>query len=194
MTRSALDRDFIHPVPLMRVFHMLSDVSKAGFDWKGTTHAFAKLDEEVGEFRAAQAAGNAKEMFSELGDVRLATVKVFQVFGISPDGYKTVSSGVPVGTTVSIDDLAEAARASRRAEQGLSSIETMSLFGRVLRVTDALALRAGIDADAALLSCAGRFEQRFRYTESELAKQGQTFKTVPLSAALKFWKQAKAFE
>ena len=49
---------------------------KVGFDWPGWEGSFAKIDEEVGELRAAATSGTAAEIHHELGDLLLAVVNV----------------------------------------------------------------------------------------------------------------------
>ena len=58
-----------------------------GVDWaRGDPEPlFAKLDEEIGEFKEAIGEGDARHMEEELGDVLFMTVNLARYFKIDPD-------------------------------------------------------------------------------------------------------------
>ncbi|MFN9543035.1 MAG: nucleoside triphosphate pyrophosphohydrolase [Alphaproteobacteria bacterium] len=57
-----------------------------GFDWKEARPIFDKLDEEVGELRAAMAENASKEKLAdELGDILFVVVNIARHLGLKPD-------------------------------------------------------------------------------------------------------------
>lgn len=71
-----------HRLPALQRAQRIQDkVSRVGFDWERPEGALAKLEEEVGEFREALAAGEAGPIEEELGDVFFALVNVARLTG-----------------------------------------------------------------------------------------------------------------
>lgn len=59
--------------------------AQVGFDWPDDSGARRKLDEEIGEFDAAVAAGDAAAMREEFGDVLFSLVNVARLHGIDAE-------------------------------------------------------------------------------------------------------------
>ena len=73
--------------PLLKANRLQGKAAHVGFDWpKGdAAPLFAKLDEEIGEFREAAERGDAHDMEEELGDVLFMAVNLARYFKIDPD-------------------------------------------------------------------------------------------------------------
>ena len=73
--------------PLLKANRLQGKAAHVGFDWpKGdAAPLFAKLDEEIGEFREAAGRGDAHDMEEELGDVLFMAVNLARYFKIDPD-------------------------------------------------------------------------------------------------------------
>ena len=61
---------------LMRAEKLQKKAAKVGFDWDDVDGALDKLDEEIGELRAAIKEGNQKNIDEELGDLLFSAVNV----------------------------------------------------------------------------------------------------------------------
>ena len=61
---------------LSRAARVLSKAGKAKFQWASKKQAWAKFDEELGEFRQAVRSGTKRQREEELGDLLMATVNV----------------------------------------------------------------------------------------------------------------------
>ena len=68
---------------LLRAHRISERVSKVGFDWEGPEQVREKCDEELAEFDAACAAGDAARMEDELGDLLFALVNLARHLGLS---------------------------------------------------------------------------------------------------------------
>jgi tetrapyrrole methylase family protein/MazG family protein len=74
-----------HPA-LMEAFQMTTKVSRVGFDWPHAEAAMGKLEEELGELRAAARAGaGTKAIEEELGDLIFSAVNVARLLGVDPE-------------------------------------------------------------------------------------------------------------
>lgn len=71
--------------PLMRAAKLGRKASKLGFDWPNINGAWAKLDEELGELRAAIGRGEETGVRAELGDVLFSVVNIARHLGVEPD-------------------------------------------------------------------------------------------------------------
>ena len=73
--------------PLLKANRLQGKAAHVGFDWpKGdAAPLFAKLDEEIGEFKEAAGRGDAQNMEEELGDVLFMAVNLARYFKIDPD-------------------------------------------------------------------------------------------------------------
>jgi MazG family protein len=72
---------------LLKAVRVTSRAADLGFDWQRDADVLAKLDEEVGEFRAELlAAGATKESVAhEIGDILFTVVNVARRHGIDPE-------------------------------------------------------------------------------------------------------------
>lgn len=71
--------------PLHQAYNYQKDAVAVGFDWPNINGAWEKLEEEMGEFREAVAAGEQPAMEHELGDVLFSVVNVARWLKIQPD-------------------------------------------------------------------------------------------------------------
>lgn len=78
---------------LVRAHRIQSRAARVGFEWKKIEHVFAKLEEELEEFREALENKNQKEIEDELGDVFFVLVNISRFVGVSPEDAlrKTIS-------------------------------------------------------------------------------------------------------
>jgi MazG family protein len=73
-------------LPALLRAHRISDkAAMVGFDWESAEQVLDKLDEEVGELRAALAARQASQVTEELGDLLFAAANVGRVTGNDPE-------------------------------------------------------------------------------------------------------------
>jgi MazG family protein len=70
---------------LLRAHRLGERAARVGFDFPGAGAAAAKLEEELGEFRTAMAAGDRERMQRELGDLLFACVNVARLLKISAE-------------------------------------------------------------------------------------------------------------
>ncbi len=61
---------------LKRAQELQKKAAKHGFDWDRISEVFAKLDEEIAEFKEAVLAGDEKEAKGELGDILFVLVNI----------------------------------------------------------------------------------------------------------------------
>jgi tetrapyrrole methylase family protein/MazG family protein len=87
-----------------------------------------------------------------------------------------------------IDKLAEEVGEFQRAE---SQAEKASEFGDLLFTLSNIALRMGIDAEAALRGANRRFYERFSYMEKLCRKRGLKFSELSFDEQNKLWAEAK---
>ncbi|HET9075465.1 MAG TPA: nucleoside triphosphate pyrophosphohydrolase [Acidimicrobiales bacterium] len=76
-----------HLPSLLYAYKMQSKAASVGFDWKNAAGAWAKIDEELAELRAALAdpAAADQAVNEELGDVLFSMVNVARHLGIDPE-------------------------------------------------------------------------------------------------------------
>lgn len=70
---------------LLRAFRVGQKAAKAGFDWPDAAGPRAKVDEELAEFDAAVASGDAAAVEAELGDVLFSLCNVARHAGVNPE-------------------------------------------------------------------------------------------------------------
>jgi MazG family protein len=70
---------------LIEAQQISSKAARAGFDWANAGDVIAKLEEEIAEFRAAQAAGSADQMEDELGDLLFTIVNLARFAKVDPE-------------------------------------------------------------------------------------------------------------
>ncbi|MGH9867621.1 MAG: nucleoside triphosphate pyrophosphohydrolase [Candidatus Polarisedimenticolia bacterium] len=74
-----------HQPALLRAHRLSTKASLAGFDWKAMEDLYAKLLEELTEFRQAAEAGDRRHMEEELGDLLFITANIGRFAGIDPE-------------------------------------------------------------------------------------------------------------
>lgn len=70
---------------LLKAQKITGNASKVGFDWESPDGILAKIEEEIGEFRASLAEGSKENMKSEIGDILFSTVNLARFLGISAE-------------------------------------------------------------------------------------------------------------
>lgn len=82
--KSVLDSIERHAPPLHRAYQLQKKAAKVGFDWDRLDEVFAKLDEEVGEFKEAVRGGDRGEIIAELGDILFTVVNAARFVKCDP--------------------------------------------------------------------------------------------------------------
>ena len=82
--KSVLDSIERHAPPLHRAYQLQKKAAKVGFDWSRLDEVFAKLDEEVGEFKDAVRGGKREEIIAELGDILFTVVNAARFVDCDP--------------------------------------------------------------------------------------------------------------
>lgn len=59
--------------------------ANVGFDWEKPEQVWAKVDEEMAEFRTEAAAGRREEMEAEMGDLLFSIINAARLYGINPE-------------------------------------------------------------------------------------------------------------
>jgi tetrapyrrole methylase family protein/MazG family protein len=73
-------------LPALLKAHRIQDrVSRVGFDWKMASEVFDKIDEELAEFRAAQAEQDRDKIEHEFGDILFTLVNLSRFLAINPE-------------------------------------------------------------------------------------------------------------
>jgi MazG family protein len=70
---------------LIEAQQISSKAARAGFDWANAGDVIAKLEEEIAEFRVAQAAGSKDQMEDELGDLLFTIVNLARFAKVDPE-------------------------------------------------------------------------------------------------------------
>lgn len=70
---------------LLRAQRVGEKASRVGFDWPDITGPLAKLEEELGELRAAMERGERREVEGELGDALFSLVNVARFAGVNAE-------------------------------------------------------------------------------------------------------------
>jgi len=81
-------------LPSLLMAHRLQDkAARVGFDWEHIDQVFAKVEEEMDEFRKAFSDKNTDEMENELGDLLFALVNIARFIEVNPEDAlrKTIS-------------------------------------------------------------------------------------------------------
>ena len=81
-----------------------------------------------------------------------------------------------------------------RVELGTQPVDRAKVedeVGDILFVAVNLARQAGVDPETALMTCNRKFENRFRYVEQQIEKQGKELKDTPLEEMESHWQAAK---
>lgn len=70
---------------LLRAYKLQSRAAKVGFDWQDKDAVWLKVEEEIKEFKAALASGDAAEAEKELGDVLFAVANYARHCKVEPE-------------------------------------------------------------------------------------------------------------
>jgi tetrapyrrole methylase family protein / MazG family protein len=70
---------------VMEAFQIATKVSRVGFDWPDAASVLDKVEEEVGEVRAAVAKGDTRGASAEVGDLLFAVVSLARLLGEDPE-------------------------------------------------------------------------------------------------------------
>jgi len=70
---------------LLEALKLTKRAAKVGFDWENAEQIFAKLDEETAELKKAIAAGDARNISEEIGDLLFVVVNLARHFDIEPE-------------------------------------------------------------------------------------------------------------
>ncbi|MBI5787458.1 MAG: nucleoside triphosphate pyrophosphohydrolase [Candidatus Schekmanbacteria bacterium] len=70
---------------LLRAHRLQEKAARLGFDHPTVDDAFAKVQEEIGEFEVAFRQGNAREMEEELGDLLFTLVNMARFLEVNPE-------------------------------------------------------------------------------------------------------------
>lgn len=79
--KSLLDGVPVGLPALMAAHKLQSKAAKVGFEWREKSRAWAKLEEELGELKAAEAEGSKHHIAEELGDVLFALTNLAGYLG-----------------------------------------------------------------------------------------------------------------
>ena len=71
---------------LLRAYRMGRRAATVGFDWDESSGVLEKIDEELGELKAAIAEGRPEVIEAELGDLLFAVANLSRHLGIEPEG------------------------------------------------------------------------------------------------------------
>ena len=70
---------------LLRAHRLQEKASRIGFDWKEAQQVFRKVEEELGELRAAMQGEAAERVEAELGDLLFALVNLSRFLAVNPE-------------------------------------------------------------------------------------------------------------
>lgn len=70
---------------IIKALRIQEKVSGIGFDWSNKTDVWAKVEEEIQEFKVEEAAGNKELMEKEFGDILFSLVNYARFVGIDPE-------------------------------------------------------------------------------------------------------------
>ena len=70
--------------PLEKAAKLQKKAAKVGFDWPGPQPVWDKIDEELGELRAAVSTGSPAEIEAELGDILFSVVNLARLLHVDP--------------------------------------------------------------------------------------------------------------
>ncbi|MGM0705889.1 MAG: nucleoside triphosphate pyrophosphohydrolase [Bacteroidota bacterium] len=83
--KSALDGVPAHLPSLLRAFRMQEKAAGVGFDFPDTQSTWAKVEEELAEFKEADSSDDAEARAQEFGDLLFALVNYGRQVGINPE-------------------------------------------------------------------------------------------------------------
>ena len=70
---------------LVKAYRIQEKAANVGFDWEQPEQVWGKVDEELGEVRAAIAHGSEEEIEAEMGDLFFSIVNAARIYGINPE-------------------------------------------------------------------------------------------------------------
>jgi MazG family protein len=71
--------------PLTEAFQLTAKAARVGFDWSKIEEIFEKLQEELGELRAALAGQDQKQIADEIGDLLFVVTNIARFLNIDPE-------------------------------------------------------------------------------------------------------------
>ncbi|MDQ3282882.1 MAG: nucleoside triphosphate pyrophosphohydrolase [Acidobacteriota bacterium] len=88
--RKAENKSVLSGVPqsmpaLLKASRLTEKASRVGFDWRRTDDVFDKLDEEIGELRAAVASNDAANIHEEIGDLLFTIANIARKVNVNPE-------------------------------------------------------------------------------------------------------------
>ncbi len=115
---------------LMRARKVQKRAAKAGFDWPDGEGAWDKLSEEIGELKAAEAAGDADAVREELGDLLFSAVNVSRFLKVDAEQALAAATEKFIARFAAVEELA----GKRGVEMGRASLaELDALWDEVKR-------------------------------------------------------------
>jgi MazG family protein len=82
---SILDDVPVHFPALLEALKLTKAAAKVKFDWRDSSQIFAKLDEEIGELKAAMDGRDQGEIAEELGDLMFVVVNLARHLDVEPE-------------------------------------------------------------------------------------------------------------
>lgn len=70
---------------LVKAYRIQEKAANVGFDWEQPEQVWGKVDEELGEVRAAIAHGSEEEIEAEMGDLFFSIVNAARIYGVNPE-------------------------------------------------------------------------------------------------------------
>ncbi len=109
---------------LLRAHRIQDRASRVGFDWEKIEDVLTKLEEELGEFRAALQTNKQEEIEDELGDIFFVLVNISRFVGINPEDAlrKTISKFI---SRFRFIEMAAADRGKSLSEMTLAEMDAL---------------------------------------------------------------------
>lgn len=82
---SILDEVPVHFPGLLEALKVTNKAAKVGFDWENAEQVFEKIDEEIGEVRAAIGGESKEKIEEEIGDLLFAVVNLARKLDVEPE-------------------------------------------------------------------------------------------------------------
>ena len=82
---SILDEVPVHFPALLEGLKLTKKAAKVSFDWENTDQIFDKMDEEIGELRAAIKNGDTTNIGEEIGDLLFVVMNLARHLGVEPE-------------------------------------------------------------------------------------------------------------
>ena len=169
---SVLDGVPSHLPSLLRALRVQQKAAGVGFDFPDQVQTWAKVEEEIREFKAA--------------------VEAHATASANAPGAPNASDAS--GSPASGSDGHGANAATDAATDAEATDDREDELGDVLFALVNYARRAGLNPENALRRTTRRFTSRFQHIERRLAEDGRTVADVDLATADALWEEAKAEE